>query len=192
MEDAGFQDTAPAFKVPSKRSPKRFIYLVIGVIVLILIFVLASRFFSSSNKKETNKITPTPTVAEKITNTPTPEISVTPTEKPTPTAKPTTNPIDEESGLDRSKLDVEVQNGSGVVGAAGKVADILRNLGYNIIGTGNADNFDYTGATIMVKSGSSDYGDLLKSDLENNYTVSSTSNDLSASVSADAIVIIGK
>jgi hypothetical protein len=192
MEDAAFQDAAPAFTAPSKKSPKRFVYLVIGIIVLILIFVLSSRFFSSSSKD--NKNVPTPTIIEKATNTPTPEISkeTTPTEEPTPTVKPANNPIDAETGLDRSKLNVEVQNGSGVAGAAGKVADILKNLGYQIAGTGNADNFDYTGVTIMIKSGSSDYGELLKADLENNYTVSSTSNDLSATVSADAVVIIGK
>ena len=189
MEDAAFQNAAPAFTVPSKKSPKRFVYLVIGVIVLIIIFVFSSRFLLSS-KKEIKKVVPTPTVAEKITNTPTPEISGEIT--PTPTIKPTNNPIDKESGLNRSKLNVEVENGSGVVGAAGKVAELLKGLGYSILGTENADNFDYTGVTISVKSGSSDYGELLKSDLGKKYTVSSSLSDLSATASPDAVVIIGK
>ena len=68
MEDAAFQDAAPAFTAPSKKSPKRFIYLVIGVIVVVLIFVLYSRFASSS-KEETKKSTPTPTVAQNLKNT---------------------------------------------------------------------------------------------------------------------------
>ena len=79
-----------------------------------------------------------------------------------------------------------------MVGAASKVSDYLKDLGYNIAAVGNADNFDYTGIIISVKSANSDYGDLLKSDLQENYTVSTTSNDLSATVSADALVIVGK
>jgi hypothetical protein len=193
MEEAAFQNTAaPAFSGPSKKSPKRFYYLVTTIVIIVLVFVLYSRLVSA--KKEVKNIVPTPTVAEKITITPTPEISeeITPTEAPTPTAKPAVNPVDKETGLDRSKLNIEVQNGSGVVGVAGKAADILKGLGYKVAGTANADNFDYTGVTIMTKSGSSDYGELLQSDLENSYTVSVVSNDLSATVSADAIVIIGK
>ena len=191
MEDAAFQDAAPAFNIPSKKSPKRFIYLVIAIIIVILIFVFFSRFFSSS-KKETQKPIPTTTVVEKIT--PTPEISKEPDsdETPTPTVRPTTNPVDKATGLDRSKLNIEVQNGSGVVGAAGKVSDFLKDLGYRVGTVGNADNFDYTGVTISVNSAISDYLELLKSDLSEKYTISLASSDLSASVSADALVIIGK
>lgn len=194
MEDAAFQNTSsPAFSNSPKKSAKRFIYLVIGVIVIILIYVLYSRF-APAEKKET-KLTPTPspvpTVVEKITNTPTPEISEEP-ETPTPTPKPTVNPVDKNTGLDRSKLNIEVQNGSGVAGVAGKVSDYLKDLGYGISAVGNAENFDYTGLTLSVKSGSSDYGDLLKADLEKKYTVSSLSTDLSATISADALIIVGK
>jgi cytoskeletal protein RodZ len=192
MEEAGFQNPVPAFTVPSKKSPKRFYILVIVVIVLIVFFVIYSRV--SSSNSETSEITPTPTVEITSTPTPTPEETPTPKEEEeiTPTPKPTKNPIDKSTGLDRSELTIEVQNGSGMEGAAGKVSDFLKEYGYQISSTGNADNYEYSGVTVIVKSGSSDYLGLLKADLQTKYSVTSTSNDLSASVSADALVIIGK
>lgn len=191
MEEAAFQDAAPAYTVPSKRSPKRFIYLIIAVIVIVLLFVLGSRLLGSS-KKQSPKLSPTPTITIAPTEKPSVSGEVSPTESPTPSSKPTNNPVDKATGLDRSKLSILVENGSGVAGAAGKVADDLKTFGYTISSTGNADNFDYSGVTLEVKTGSSDYLPLLKSDLSDKYTISSTSTDLSATVSADALVIIGK
>src|SRR3990167_9003906 len=85
----------------------------------------------------------------------------------------------------------EFQNGSGEAGVAGKAAGILKDLGY-LASTGNADNFNYSNVTIQVKSTKSDYLALLKKDLSASYTIGSSSSDLSATSSADALVIIGK
>lgn len=101
------------------------------------------------------------------------------------------SPIDK-SGLDRSKLSVIVQNGSGIEGSAGKAKNILKDLGYNVVSTGNAENYNYQGVTIKVKKEKSNFIDLLKKDLSKNYTVKSTSPDLPSSSSTDALVIIGK
>lgn len=101
------------------------------------------------------------------------------------------SPVDK-SGLNRSKLSITVANGSGIEGTAGKAATILKDLGYNVTSTGNADNFDYQGVTIKAKKESSKFLDLLKKDLSKEYTVSLTSSDLSPDSSTDALVIIGK
>ncbi|MBF8249867.1 MAG: Cell envelope-related transcriptional attenuator [Candidatus Levybacteria bacterium] len=101
------------------------------------------------------------------------------------------SPIDK-SGLDRSTLSVTVQNGSGVEGVAGKAAAILKDFGYNIISTGNADNYNYVGVTIKVKKEKSNFADLLKKDLSKDYTISKTSSDLSPNSSPSAVIIIGK
>jgi hypothetical protein len=101
------------------------------------------------------------------------------------------SPIDK-SGLDRSKLTVTVENGSGVEGVAGKAADVLKTFGYNIVSTGNADNYDYQGVTIKVKSDQKDFVNLLKQDLSKDYTVTASSSDLPSDSSTQAIVIIGK
>lgn len=98
----------------------------------------------------------------------------------------------DKSGLNRSTLSVTVQNGSGIEGVAGKAADILKELGYNVPSTGNADNYDYKGVAIKVKKEKSNFLDLLKKDLSKDYTISSVSSDLPPSSPSDAMVIVGK
>ena len=109
-ETAAFQDATPAFSIPQKKSPKRFIYLVAVVLIIVIIFG-TSRFFVGGKNQKT-KPAPTPTKIEE-TVTPTPSEEPTPTEnKTTTTTTKKINPIDQESGLDRSKLSVSVENGS--------------------------------------------------------------------------------
>jgi LCP family protein required for cell wall assembly len=43
-----------------------------------------------------------------------------------------------------SKVNVEVLNGSGIQGEAGQAGSDLTNEGFNVVGTGDANNFDYT------------------------------------------------
>ena len=195
MEENTFHQGTPAAK-PQKRSKKLFFYLIVIIVVLVIIFTGWRLLGSKSQKKLNVKITPTPTEFSIPTDTPTPtnNPSVSPTPKLTsaPTSKPTSNPIDKTTGLDRSKLTVSVENGSGEAGVAGKAASFLKNLGYDVTATGNADNYNYTGVTIQVRNNNSDYLPLLKKDLSSSYTVNSASSDLSASSSADALVIIGK
>lgn len=193
MEESAFP--TPAINKSPKKS-KRFIFLMGAIIIIAIIIFAGPRFFGSKNQKENSKITPTPTEFRIPTDTPVPSSIEEPTSTPKPTSsptpKPTSNPVDKTTGLDRSKLSVEVQNGSGEAGVAAKGSGILKDLGYNVTSTGNADNFDYSSVTIKVKSSESDYLSLLKKDLSANYTVGATSSDLSASSSADALVIIGK
>ena len=192
MEESAFP--TPAINKAPKKS-KRFLFLVGAVIIIAIIIFAGPRFLGSKDQKEDSEITPTPTEFQIPTDTPEPSPSEEPasTPKPTssPTPKPASNPIDKATGLDRSKLSVEVQNGSGEAGVAGKAAGILKDLGY-LTSTGNADNFNYSNVTIQVKSAKSDYLSLLKKDLAASYTIGSSSSDLSASSSADALVIIGK
>jgi hypothetical protein len=101
------------------------------------------------------------------------------------------SPVDK-SGLDRSKLSITVQNGSGVEGTAGKAAKILKDLGYNVVSTGNADAFNYDGVTIKVKDAQSNFVNLLKKDLANDYTITSGTSDLAADSPTDCLIIIGK
>lgn len=101
------------------------------------------------------------------------------------------SPVDK-SGLDRSKLSIIVQNGSGIEGVAGKAANILKELGYNVASTGNADNYNYQGVTIKVKKEKSEFLDLLKKDLSKDYVISASSSDLSSSSPSDVVIIIGK
>ena len=180
---------------------KKWLFVIIFVFLLAgLGFGISKYFFGAKDKNQKSLvITPTPTEYQFPTETPTqttPTVvpTTSPTKKPTatPTTKPTSNPIDSATGLDRSTLKVEVQNGSGTAGVAGKGSDILKGYGYNVVATGNADNYDYQNVTIKVKSTKSNFLPLLKKDLGFDYTVGTTSADLSSDSSADALVIIGK
>jgi len=54
-----------------------------------------------------------------------------------------------------SKVNVDVENGSGVQGAAGQAGSDLTSRGFNVTGTGDANNFGYTNSVIEY-AGSSD------------------------------------
>jgi cytoskeletal protein RodZ len=195
MEDSSFQSPVNQFSYNSEtqKKPKKFVYLIILLVILGGFFLIRNFFFGPNKEKQTSETTPTPTEYQFPTDTPVPSISPTvEIEKPTVAPTKSVNPVDQSTGLDRSTLSVEVQNGSGEAGAAGKGAEVLKGFGYKITSMGNADNFDYQNATVKVKSTKSNYLALLKKDLGFSYTVGSASADLSSSFSADALVIIGK
>jgi hypothetical protein len=182
----------PALGSPKRPVNKRFVYLILIVLVILVAF-FSYRIFWAKGKAaiSQNPAVTAPSPTESFpTDTPTPTLA--PNITITPTAVPTLNPVDQASGLDRSKLSVTVENGSGGAGVAGKGAAVLTHLGYNVTGTGNADNFDFTNVVIQVKSASNSYLGLLQNDLGLTYTIGSTSADLPDSFSTDALVIIGK
>ena len=186
-------EAIPTFTPGRRQANKRPAYLILAIIILILLF-LGYRAVSSS-KSSTPTPTPTPAPNTAIvtpTDTPTLTPTLAPSVTPTVTPKPSINPVDKDSGLDRSKLSITVQNGSGTAGVAGKGSDVLKNLGYDVAATGNADNFDFANVTIQVKSSKSDFLNLLKKDLGFSYTIQAATSDLPDSFSSDALVIIGK
>jgi len=197
MEDSSFQAPINQFNYSASempKKPKKFIYVVIFLVILVGFFLIRNLFFGSSKQKEEPSVTPAPTEYQFPTDTPAP--SVSPTEETgestvTPTAK-AVNPVDALTKLDRSTLSVEVQNGSGVTGAAAKGSDVLKSFGYKVSSVGNADHDNYANVTIQVKSTKANFLALLKKDLGFSYTVGSTSADLSSDFAADALIIIGK
>lgn len=62
-----------------------------------------------------------------------------------------TNTSVDTSGVDKSKLTIVVQNGSGTDGFAAQAAQILEQHGYTIQDTGNADSFVYTETLVIYK-----------------------------------------
>ncbi len=198
QQESSFAETfapAPTYTTPKKRG-KRFLVMVILVILLLGGgYVVASRFLGFNFVGQSQNETPSPTPTEFLLPTDTPfptEQTTTPEVSTTPTPAPTANPVDKTTGLDRSDLSIQVQNGSGQVGVANKGSDYLKKIGYKVVSIGNAASYNYEGISVLVKSTSSKYLTLLKADLAKQYTVSSSSADLSASSSADALVIIGK
>jgi len=52
--------------------------------------------------------------------------------------------VEEETGFKREEISIEVLNGSGTAGLAGETAQKFEELGYEDVGTGNADSAETT------------------------------------------------
>lgn len=191
MEEGSQQSSYSTFTSPTqnRRSGKnrKVLLLIALIIVLGLVAFGISKLIGNKGVDSTlNATSPTPTTTPTTTPTPT-ETNGT----PTPTTKLTPTPT-KTAVVATKNLSIQVLNGAGVVGAGKKAADFLTGLGYNVVSTGNADNFDYQQSVIQIKAGKASALSTLKKDLSANYTIGSTSTDLSASTSADAVFIIGK
>lgn len=108
----------------------------------------------------------------------------TPTLAPTPTPTPLTP--------QRGDIKIQVLNGGGTPGSAGKAKTFLEEKGYTVAATGNTEEYTYKKTEILVKPGKVAYLDLLKADIAGNYTVGSASATLPEDASFDARVIVGK
>jgi hypothetical protein len=174
-----------------RRKPSKRLILFGTFFVIILLLLGSVAYFVTSGGEENNQESITldqreeSEVSEAI---PTEEPEET--EAPTPTKEPTPGPT--ESTTNRANIRVAIQNGSGVAGVAGEAAAILREAGYNVVSTGNADSFDYQDVTIQVKAARRSALSGLQSALSEEYTIGETSSDLSADATYDALVIIGQ
>lgn len=211
MEDfyeTGYSPLAPKSESSKKRTVK---FIAVSVIILALILITLGIIGATAGNNSSDA-TPSPTIPSVQvlpTDTPVPEPSSTPEEDvtpsptkkatptpvkatPTPTpAKGTPTPTKTSSSADRADLSIEIQNGSGISGAAGQASTLLKGLGYKVLSTGNADNYDYVQTVVKVKVEKKEFLSQLKLDLEAQYTVESATSDLTGST-ADALVIVGK
>jgi len=174
MKDEGNFFGGATIDEQPNRKPRVIAFIVVLLLLLVALGFAANYFLHTKTTKQT-------TVATVPTATPMPTILPTDTPSATPSAT-----------LAPTPLTVQVLNGSGVAGAAGKIATSLKTLGYTVTSTGNADTFDYKNIVIEVKKSEASALTKLKTDLSKDYTVGSTSATLSASNKTDAIVIVGK
>lgn len=184
-------------KGPSSGRGKKVLFLLIILIVLGAVAFGAVKLLGNTPKTaETPAPTPTIEVVATEAPTATPEAtitgSITPTKKPgtTPTVTPKVTGTTSTGSTDKSKLTINVQNGSGVTGAAKKMADLLTSLGYTTGTVGNADNSDYAQTEIHIKAASKDMLPTLKKDLGANYTIGTAAADYTGT--GDGLVIVGK
>ncbi len=114
--------------------------------------------------------------------TPAPSMTVASTPTPTPTPKPV---------VDLGTYSVTVLNGSGVIGAAGKVKTSVETAGFKVSTTGNAANYNFNSTVIEVKeSVPSEVVTKLKESLKD-YVVEEGEN-LSTSSKFDIVITAGK
>ncbi len=111
---------------------------------------------------------------------------------PTPTATPTATPTPAPVTIDKTSFEIQVLNGGGTAGAAGKMKTFLEDKGYKVSTTGNTDEYTYTTTEIHGKTTMKDVIANLQADLKDTYTLGTVAADLAASASADVQVIVGK
>ncbi len=112
-----------------------------------------------------------------------PEPEVVPTEAPTATPVPVE--------FDRAALSVQILNGSGISGEAGRAEEVLADLGYENIEIGNADGSDYLNITIQIKEELEEIVEFIIEDLESRYTVNADYEILEDDSEYDVVVIVG-
>jgi hypothetical protein len=126
MDESNQEKTKVGF--PSASEPKKSGNgKIIVLIVIILLILGGASWFLLSRKEETIEFTNesvTPSITEE---TPTPEETATP---------------------ERNTLKIQIQNGTGTPGDAGKLEKALKDLGFTETSTGNADNYDYDSAEV--------------------------------------------
>lgn len=105
--------------------------------------------------------------------------------EPTPTASPS-------STLKRDGLKLQVLNGSGVSGAAGKAKTLLEGLGYKDVDTGNASSSNFAKTEVSVKESAKEYLDLVIKDLSKEYEATAATKVLSNTSKYDIVITLGQ
>lgn len=96
-----------------------------------------------------------------------------------------------ETPVDLEKYSIEVLNGSGTSGLAGKLKTNLETEGFNVLSSGNATNSSFIETIIRSKANvDKSFIEKLKSVLAKSFVVTETP-DLTDTEKADVIVIIG-
>jgi hypothetical protein len=111
-----------------------------------------------------------------------------------PTAQPTTKPTQAPTPepIDLSDYSIQVLNGSGVAGEAGKAADLLEEAGFTEPDTANASSYDFTTTIISLKKDTPDQVyEKIKESLASSYIVEKSDDILDEDSSYDATVTVG-
>ena len=96
------------------------------------------------------------------------------------------------SAVKREELKVQILNGSGVSGEAGKAKTLLEGLGYKNVDTGNASSSDFTQTEVAVKTSTKDALAIVIKDLATKYTAIEATKPLASTSKYDIVITIGK
>jgi hypothetical protein len=104
----------------------------------------------------------------------------------------TSTPTPTEEEIDLSAYSIEVLNGSGIGGVAGKEKSALEDDGFTVENTGNADTQDYSETSISFKAGVPDaFIDELKKSLSKRYVIASDAGELDDESDYDVVITLG-
>jgi len=165
-----------------KKSGKK-IWIIVALLAIAIVAFIFLRPTKTNTNESTTIVVPTETSTEP---TGTADVDAVSTPEPTAVEEQSEDKEEEKSGPK-----IQVQNGSGEEGVAGKMKTALGDLGYDSVETSNADNFDYKNVTIKAKDSVSAEATKIKSLLKD-YTVEEEVATLSDDSAYDIIVVVGK
>lgn len=148
--------------VPLEKTNRKL--LVVGTIIFIIISLLSTGVYYFTTRVKSTK-----EIVSKV--------------------EPVKESVKEIVQLRREEITLEVLNGSGISGLAGKTADKFKTLGYQIIKTGNTE--DSLVNHLLVNDSVKDKVNILLQDLLSELKISSISGPLTDSTAA-ARIVLGK
>ena len=155
-------------ETPQKKSISPVFWIIIPGIFLLGAILGGIVFYQKGINKGQGETSPTPT----------PIVSVTPTASPS-------------ASIDLTKYTVDIFNGSGISGEAGRAKTLLTSAGFKVGTTVNAATYDYTKTIIKAKSTvDSAFVSALSSALGKTYSVD-IPQTLATSSTDDVQVVIG-
>jgi len=129
-----FISQPPPSRSSQSKTNFKLILLITIITALIVGFVAGGIYVYFSGLSDANQTVVTPT--------PTPESSKTPA--PTPALTPTPEPVEP------SEYSISVLNGSGRIGAAGELSQILEDGDYVVDNIGNASRYDFEETVVQL------------------------------------------
>ena len=166
----------PTIGEPRKNSGAKTL-LIVGI--LVLVGILGFVIYKSASKKSDETLSE-PTAYDNLTTTDQNPVTTTPSA--TPTAAPVT--------VDKTKIKIQIQNGTGITGEAAYLQTQLTALGYTAVSVGNSAEQNLT--VTQVSFGSSVPASVsteLTTKLNSIYQ--SVTNTTSASTAYDVVIITG-
>ncbi len=103
---------------------------------------------------------------------------------------PQTPPVSLETEQPLSKIQVEVRNGCGKAGVAGRVTRYLREQGYDVVESGNYQVFDVAQTVVLDRSGDMDAARRIADDL--GVQTDGVKQELKPELYLDTSVIVGR
>ena len=160
-----------------KKSGGAKILLIVGILVLVAI--LGFVIYKSANKKSSNTST-LPSPYDNMT-TPSADQGVTPV-TPAPSASPA-------ASIDKTKIQIQVQNGTGIAGEAAYLETQLKNLGYTNVKVGNSAST--VTATTVTFSSTLDSGVVNEINQELSSIYQTVTTNTSSTATFDVVVVTG-
>jgi hypothetical protein len=93
--------------------------------------------------------------------------------------------------VNKGEIKIEVLNGNGIKGKALTVENLLKSNGFNVLNTGNADNFNYVQTVIRYKKGKKEIAGLIDEVISSMYSPV-FQEDIVDDSETDVVIILGK